>query len=135
MCSTKVQICNSLGTIQFLKLIIWKESGKQRKKENNTTSGTPSTWIWFHQCDRGWGQTPKTQRIQGVIDVGDPEEDVEAVDVGRPSGLSSKKIMKFRPTRFNLCFSASLFFFSFELFSVPITLGEIIAFVLGVDFM
>jgi hypothetical protein len=55
------------------------------EKGKNTTSGTPSTWIWFDQCNRIWGQTPKTQSIQlGAIDVGDSQDDVEAVHVGGP---------------------------------------------------
>ena len=56
------------------------ESREKRKKHNWW-----HTWIWFDQCDRTWGQTPQTQGSQGAIDVGDPEEEVKAVDVGGPS--------------------------------------------------
>ena len=66
-----------------------KENGKQRKRKKITTGGTPSTWIWFNQCDRIWGQTPKIQGIQSALDVGDSQEDVEAVDVGGPSEPTS----------------------------------------------
>ena len=63
---------------------------KAWKQLKDTTGGTPSIWMWFDQCDRIWGQIPKTQAIQGAIDVGDSQEDIEAVDVGgpcEPSGL------------------------------------------------
>ena len=29
-----------------------KRKWKAEKKGKNTTGGTPSTWIWFNQCDR-----------------------------------------------------------------------------------
>ena len=66
-----------------------KRKWKAKRKGKNTIGGTPSTWIWFDQCDRIWGQTPKTQGIQGAIDVGDSQDDVEAVDVGGPSEPTS----------------------------------------------
>jgi hypothetical protein len=71
-----------------------KRKWKSKKKNKNTTDGTPSTWVWFDQCDRIWGQTPKIQGIQGAIDVGDSDEEVEAVDVGGPSKPTSLDLNK-----------------------------------------
>lgn len=48
-----------------------KRNWKLEKKNINTIGGTHSTQVWFDQCDRIWGQTPKTPGIQGAIDVGD----------------------------------------------------------------
>ena len=81
---------NSIFKIDNLK----KKMESKAKKKKNPTGGTPLIWIWFHQCDRVWGQILQTQGIQDAIDVGNPEEDVEAVDVGGPSGLSSLNLNK-----------------------------------------
>ena len=84
-------VFNERGKVQFnrenliSKIDSLKRKWKTERKGKNATGGTPTTWVWFDHCDRIWGQTPKTQGIQGAIDVGDSQDDVEVVHVGGPS--------------------------------------------------
>jgi hypothetical protein len=86
---------NERGKMQFnrdnliSKIDSLKRKWKAERKGKNTTGGTPSIWIWFDTCDRIWGRTPKTQVIQGAINVGDSQDDVEAIHVGGPSEPTS----------------------------------------------
>jgi hypothetical protein len=88
---TMLHVFNARGKVQFnrdnliSKIDSLKRKWKAEKKGKSTTGGTPSIWIWFDTCDRIWGRTPKTQGIQGAIDVGDSQEDVDAEHVGGPS--------------------------------------------------
>lgn len=90
-----------MSIINYVACIQWKRKCKlylfhnliertycelQKLNKNNTTKWNSSTWIGFVQCDEIRGQTPKTQGIEGVIDIGHAKEDLEVVVFKGSSG-------------------------------------------------
>jgi hypothetical protein len=48
-----------------------KKYKKERTEVVKTSGGTPSTWVWYEECDHMWATTPKCSGLPGSQDRGE----------------------------------------------------------------